>query len=298
MSCLDDTLLGQLADGTLDGVGAAAIDGHVDGCADCALLVAELVRALDTGDAVASERPYLAVGAQVGRYVIAEMIGAGAMGQVYAARDPELGRHVALKLTARQGPLDQERQLREARALARIRHPNVVAVHDVGMTGDRAFLAMELVPGTTLADATAGRPWRDVVGWYAQAARGLAAAHDAGVVHRDVKPANILFGDDGRVLVGDFGLARGDDAAAIAAIAATAATADGSLRTAQVGTPAYMAPEVAAGGRADPRSDQYSFFVALRESLAGAGAGVPQPRERQLGRRCLIKISHPTRRDA
>src|SRR5262245_4403446 len=144
-------------------------------------------------------------GARVGRYILGDVVGRGAMGVVHAARDPELDREVAVKLHATSAP---ERLRREARALARLSHPNVVQVHDVGEHEGRAFVAMELVDGESLRDwLRTARPAHAIVSVLAQAGRGLSAAHAAGLIHRDFKPDNVLLARDGRVLVTDFGLA-------------------------------------------------------------------------------------------
>ena len=227
-------------------------------------------------------------GAAAGRYVILDRIGAGGMGVVYAAYDPELDRRVALKLlrTDRFAAPGHLRLLREAKALARLTHPNVVAVHDAGTFGDQVFVAMELVEGETLRQwlEAGSRSWREVLDRLLAAGRGLAAAHAAGLVHRDFKPENVLLGRDGRVRVVDFGLAK---ALADAAEEEPAAPdSGGELASpltewgAVLGTPAYMAPEQIRGIAADARSDQFSFCVALYEALYGerpfAGKG---PRE-------------------
>ena len=162
----------------------------------------------------------LAPGATVGRYVILNLVGRGGMGEVYAAYDPQLDRKVALKLlheTAARGAAARtarERLLREAKAIARLSHPNVVVVHDAGaiddpVHGDRVFLAMEFIEGETLAAwlAAAPRAWRAIRDVFAAAGEGLAAAHEAGLVHRDFKPQNVMVGRDGSVRVMDFGLA-------------------------------------------------------------------------------------------
>src|SRR5262249_4840316 len=176
-------------------------------------------------------------------------------GVVYAANDPELGGQVALKLL--KTALDQERLVREARALARVSHPNVVAVHDVGRWKERVFIAMELVRGRDLRAwlRERRRRWPEVVDVFIAAGRGLASAHAAGLVHRDFKPENVLISSEGRVAVSDFGLARGLEEAP-----------DGTVS----GTLAYMAPEQAAGELADARSDQYAFCASLFEALHGA----------------------------
>ncbi len=200
-------------------------------------------------------------GALVGRYVVLHVVGQGGMGVVYAAWDPELDRKVALKLVRpdRAGS-DPHRTLHEAQAIARLSHPNVIAVYDAGHVGDQVFLAMELVEGRTLREWLAEsprRPWREVLDVFLLAGRGLAAAHAAGLVHGDFKPENVLLGEDSRVRVADFGLARPAEA--------EAAEPGGAVS----GTPAYMAPELPRGSRSDARSDQYSFCVALWEALHG-----------------------------
>nr|WP_255216494.1 serine/threonine-protein kinase [Pseudenhygromyxa sp. WMMC2535] len=220
----------------------------------------------------------------VGRYTIIGTLGAGGMGIVYVARDEQLDRRVALKLLRRSDDDDEAsvRLQREAMAMARLSHPNVVTVHEVGRYQEQIFVAMEFVSGTNLRAWLAAEPrgWREVVAAFVQAGEGLAAAHGAGLVHRDFKPDNVLFGDDGRVRVADFGLAHAMDAAAeeVATLAPDVSdetisaisldvqlTKTGSL----LGTPAYMAPEQFGGGRGDTRSDQFSFCVALWEGLYG-----------------------------
>lgn len=233
----------------------------------------------------AGEGEPLAPGATLaGRYVILERLGAGGMGVVYAAYDRELDRRVALKLLhPTEDPTARQRLLREAQAMARLTHPNVVTVHDVGEHGGRTFIAMEFVAGESL-EAWLRRgphPWREVVARFLEAGRGLAAAHRAGLVHRDFKPANVLLGRDGRVRVADFGLARAtaldEDETTLPLDATTAEALSGAsplsapitLPGAVVGTPRYMAPEQVLGGRADGRSDQFAFCVALYEALWG-----------------------------
>jgi Tol biopolymer transport system component len=222
----------------------------------------------------------IAPGDCLGRYTIRARLGGGGMGEVFAADDPELGRVVALKvLRPDRSDESSEARLRfqrEAQAMARLSHPNVVAVYDVGAHGERAFIAMELVSGPTLATWLAERPrgWREVLAVFAQAGHGLAAAHEAGLVHRDFKPSNVLIGD--RVRVADFGLARAAlDAPEPPARSAT--PLDGVVTRAgdTPGTPAYMAPEQRAGLAAGRLADQYAFAVALHEALLGARPGQP-----------------------
>ncbi len=229
-----------------------------------------------------------AAGAErIGRFVVVERLGGGAMGVVYRAHDPELARDVALKLlrpdlrtegNASRGPA---RLLREAQAIARINHPNVIAVHEVGTVGDQVFIAMEFVEGQTLSRWLAGRPSaRRVLEVFLAAGRGIAAAHAAGVVHRDFKPDNVLVGNDARVRVVDFGLARHTtsgvagadhppDPPALDVTADTPIAASLTKTGAVMGTPAYMSPEQYLGRPADARSDQFSFCVALYEGLYG-----------------------------
>ena len=236
----------------------------------------------ETGLAVTRiSEPRITSGATLGRYVIKDVLGAGGMGVVYRAHDPELGRLIALKVV-NPGERDLQqsqssgRLVREAQAMARVAHPNVIVVHDAGTVGAQVFVAMELVDGQDLAawEQAEPRPWRDVVAVYTQAARGLAAAHDAGLVHRDFKPANALVARDGRVRVLDFGLARTLEATATAEpLAQTAASgprhAPNQLTQtgAVMGTPQFMSPEQHFGNPADARSDQFNLCVALYHAL-------------------------------
>ncbi len=224
---------------------------------------------------------------RIGRFRILDIIGAGGMGVVYAAHDDELDRRVAVKLIHRlalgEDDAERRRLRREARALARLSHPNVVHVYDAGFHEDALYIVMELVDGVTLRRwlQTEARPWEDILARFVEAGRGLVAAHEAGIVHRDFKPANALLGADGRVRVVDFGLARGTDAETEPdqrgrAARARGASASASELTTRItgtgrltGTPAYMSPEQHRGGEVDPRSDQFSFCVALYEALYG-----------------------------
>jgi eukaryotic-like serine/threonine-protein kinase len=223
------------------------VEQHIDACASCSSLLVGVGHTFDRGDDLPSV-------SKLGRYEIVELIGRGAMGSVYSARDPLLEREVALKVlhTRDGGSLD------EARALARLSHANVVAVYDVGEDDGRVYIAMERVAGTTLGAwlARAPRDWRAITAAFLHAARGLAAAHAAGVVHGDFKPDNVLVREDGSVVVTDFGLAR-----------MQGARVSGELLA---GTPAYMAPEQLHGAPATPASDQFAFATALYEALYGA----------------------------
>jgi len=226
-----------------------------------------------------AEPERLSRGTLVGRYVILDVLGEGGMGVVYAAFDPELDRKVAVKLlqASEDGSVGGKAWLlREAQALARLAHPNVIAVHDVGaLPGDRVFVAMELVEGVNLRTWLEGdHDWREALAVMRAAGAGLAAAHAAGLVHRDFKPDNVLVGDDGRVRVLDFGLARlrEDEPAASRQSdreIETRSPLSDQLTVAgtMVGTPAYMAPELYAGGPAGAATDQFSFGVAFYEAL-------------------------------
>ncbi|MFP2931334.1 serine/threonine-protein kinase, partial [Pyxidicoccus sp. 3LG] len=166
----------------------------------------------------------------------------------------------------------RQRLLREAQALARLSHPNVVTLYDVGAFEDGIFLAMELVEGINLAGwMKQPRPWREVLRVFVEAGRGLGAAHAAGLVHRDFKPANVLLGRDGRVYVTDFGIARLLHQEDGASTPASPEAPMGRLTHSGLvlGTPAYLAPELLRGRRADARSDEFSFCVALYEALFG-----------------------------
>ncbi len=222
-------------------------------------------------------------GARLGRYVVEGPLGRGGMGVVYAAYDPELGRRVALKILRGGDPSGdahtperRDRLLREARALARLSDRHVITINDVGTCEGRVFLAMELLEGPTLQvwRASGARAWQHVLAAYVDAGRGLAAAHAVGLVHRDFKPANVMFSADGRVVVLDFGLAHLVDAPlpSLATGASSDATSDPrhATRTGQLlGTPAYMAPEQRRGEPCGPAADQFSYCVALYEALRG-----------------------------
>lgn len=235
---------------------------------------------------------------RLGRFVLMDRLGQGGMGVVYSAYDPDLDRRVALKLlrtgTERVSRTARERLLREAQALARLSHPNVVPVYEVGVLDEQVFIVMEFVVGKTLRDwATNERSWREVLDAYRQAGQGLAAAHAVGLVHRDFKPDNVLVGDDGRIRVLDFGLARGPadqdappsepgdilDEQSSARRLNTPLTQTGAV----LGTPAYMPLEQFDGAKVGPASDQFSFCVSLYEGLYRgrpfAGESLPALRE-------------------
>jgi eukaryotic-like serine/threonine-protein kinase len=263
-----DRVLEYLA-GELSSEQRDAIEVHVDECSDCRALLVELARTgLDAVTLAPVEEPKT-----IGRYRVEARLGDGGMGTVYAAYDPQLDRRVAVKLVhpelAQRGGI--ERLLREGRALARLQHPNVVAVHDAGTDGDRVYVAMELVEGETLgAWLRAGpRTWQDVVAKIAAAGRGIAAAHRAGIVHRDVKPDNVLIDRDGTPKVADFGLAGHSDPVPVELPPGDATepvprlTQPGMV----MGTPLFMSPEQRRGEEVGPASDQYSLCAALDHAL-------------------------------
>ncbi|MCB9701188.1 MAG: serine/threonine protein kinase [Myxococcales bacterium] len=213
---------------------------------------------------------------RVGRFALLERVGVGGMGVVYVAHDPDLDRRVALKLLRGDRRSPSARLLREAQALARLSHPNVVAVHEVGVHEGEVFMAMEFIEGETLAAwLTTPRSPAEILAAFVDAGRGLAAAHAAGLVHRDFKPSNVLVGGDGRVRVSDFGLVRllvGGEVQATAPGEGDEAASSSSALTmtgAVVGTPGYMSPEQFESRFIGAASDQFSFCVALYEALYG-----------------------------
>lgn len=258
----------------------AAMDADPQWLGVLALLAAELdvdTRAASAPDSSTLDRVQqqfssrLHPGQPVGRFEIVRPLGRGGMGSVYGAFDPKLERMVALKILHASRPSEQPRLVSEARALAQVNHPNVITVHDVGRWEERVFVAMELIEGQTLRQwrREATRSWGEVVRVYRDAALGLAAAHAAGIVHRDVKPSNVMITEQGRVVVVDFGLAI--DAEPAVETASVGVSPHGQTRgTSRAGTPAYMAPEQRRGERATPASDQFALSVALYEALTGA----------------------------
>jgi tetratricopeptide (TPR) repeat protein len=237
------------------------------------------------------------------------------MGVVFKAYDPDLDRAVALKVlqtVTGHSKTAHDRLLREAQALARLQHPNVVAVYDVGPFGGDVFIAMEFVEGKTLRQWLKDRPrsQREVIDAYLAAGEGLLAAHRAGLMHRDFKPDNVIVGNDGRVRVLDFGLARaagirpepGSDTPPpdVAEAAPVIEPGSSSLLEKQltrvgatVGTPRFMAPEQQMGGSVDERADQFSFCVALYHSLYGGYPFGPLAAERAFGDMVAERVAEP-----
>ena len=299
VECLDENIIVELVAERLPVATVADVTAHAGRCDSCRELIAAAASVLlpssdGAVDGIAATIPRrraatgsdgsrhsFAAGDSIGRYRVLEVLGAGGMGVVYGAFDPQLQRKVALKLVrADFAALDVElraRLVREAQAMARIRHPNVITVFDVGTFDERLFVAMEVIDGPTLSawQAQRGRSVADILAVFGAAGRGLAAAHAAGLVHRDFKPDNILIGADGHVCVTDFGLARPLALPAGRAHPTTTGqdTPPDQLQLTQagavVGTPAYMAPEQMRGAPPDERADQFSFCVALFEALYG-----------------------------
>jgi len=254
--------------------------------------------AMEPSSRASADRDVVAPGTELGRYIVLDAIGAGGMGVVLRAYDPKLQREVALKRIRPERLNEQaaERMVREAQAMAQLAHPNVVAVHDVEQDGPTVMLVMELVAGRTLREWLEDEkpPWPRILEVFVQAGRGLQAAHAADLMHRDFKPDNVLVGDDGRVRVTDFGLARGLGGRLSAEPQADSAgppsgpksessrvlaSWSGSHRSLSapmteagtiMGTPHYMAPEQSMGDEFDARADQYALSVALWEALTGA----------------------------
>jgi serine/threonine protein kinase len=290
---LDDNAASEFVSGSLPPSALGKVEGHLAGCRECRALVAAL--AADPGDdsnaaTFRHERPSasqvgelprktLAIGDRVGRYLVLSSIGAGGMGVVFAAYDPQLDRKIALKLLRSSLAVSSKdartRLRREAQAIAQLSHPNVVSVYDVGTTDDGdLYIAMEFVEGDTLTIWLRKYPrtWREIIDVFLQAARGLWSAHSVGLLHRDFKPDNVLVGSDSRVRVTDFGLARSVLAPDEVAQARPEMTALNIALTATgtvLGTPRYMPPEQMTGPDLDARSDQFSFCVALYEALYG-----------------------------
>src|SRR5512143_3586363 len=221
----------------------------------------------------------LAAGSRLGPYEILSPLGAGGMGEVYRAKDPRLGREVAVKVLPASFSNDADRLRRfeqEARAAGLLNHPNITAVYDIGSHGGAPYVVTELLEGETLRGALAGGHLsaRKAIDHAVQLAQGLAAAHEKGIVHRDLKPENVFVTKDGRVKILDFGLAKlthaeeGSGGSLTGLQTATAATEPGVV----MGTMGYMAPEQVRGKSADARSDIFAFGAILYEMLSGKRA--------------------------
>lgn len=286
-ACLDADTAASYAEHRLPPDEMRGVDRHIDGCASCRELVSAVAMVLwsqssqpGPADAAPAVEGILPRGTRVGPFEVERPLEAGGMGLVYSAHDSRLARQVALKcVRERRGRSDQ--LLREARTMAQLSHPNVVAVYDVIDAHGQIFLAMELVVGRSVRQwlEAAPRGWKAVVDVFLAAGAGLAAAHAASIVHGDVKPANILFGDDGRIRVTDFGLSRSADDEAEEAAGPR-------------GTLAYMAPEQRDGAPCDALGDQYAFCASLHEAIFGSVPGrapARQPRVPRALRRILSR---------
>jgi len=293
MECLSENRVLRVAEGHLTGAELGEVEAHLLECEDCRRVLASAAAALTIAPSTIAPASgsdvvrQLALRARVGatfprgqridRYVIDKLCGAGGIGVVYVAHDPRLNRRVALKVLSPSVTSvgGHALLLHEAQAMARLSHPNVVAVHDCGSFEQQVFLAMEFVEGKTLRQwlRDAPRTWAEILDLFEQAGQGLVAAHAAGLVHRDFKPDNVLVGKDGRVRVTDFGLASLAELAPppliggeyFAGASVLLQTATGVLK----GTPAYMAPEQFKNGILDARTDQFAFCVALFEAVYG-----------------------------
>jgi hypothetical protein len=290
-ACPDEDDLVLYLEAQLGPEETARIEEHLDVCAACHRVAAAVAQAdsrvlANDSSEPTTDRPRpgtrtgrparrLPPGSAVGRYVVGELLGEGGMGIVYAAHDTELDRHVALKVVAGTGhDADglRKRLLREARLAAQLRHANVVVVHDVGEANGYAYLAMELVRGRSLRACVsdASISIRTRLGWLVDVASALAAAHARGLVHRDVKPENVMVDEASTVKVVDFGIARNfvqhvDMMTAERPALASAITRKGAL----IGTPAYMAPEQLRDEPVDARIDQFAWGVLAHELLSG-----------------------------
>ncbi len=307
LDCLDPDTAASYAANALDPNERERVEQHIDGCASCRELVSLVAKAAwsTQGTTDSQKAPTvtqvggppvprrkaadtLPRGTRIGPFDIVHPLSAGGMGMVYVGYDARLDRQVALKCV-RDHSGDNAQLLTEAKLMAQLAHPNVVPVYDVIDAHGQVFIAMELVVGRTLRQwiQAAPRTWRALVDVFIEAGIGLAAAHAIGMVHGDVKPGNVLVGDDGRVRVTDFGLAG--------------FASDGEEETTGVrGTPAYFAPEQLRGQTSDTFSDQYAFAVSLHEALYGALPGTPPTRKASVPaavRRALTRALSTARKD-
>lgn len=268
-ACPDEEQLTRLADGVLPPDEAAALAAHTEACTSCRRIVGLLVKlksskrdpSLSTTLPSADTAPAIPIGAELGRYVTKRFVGAGAMGVVFEAEDPALQRRVAIKvMRSARSATAQELLKREAQVMAQLSHRNVATVFDVGVVDERSWVAMEFIEGPTLRAWLQSEPRSEqaILARILEAGSGLAAAHKAGVIHRDFKPDNVLVeSSSARVVVTDFGLSAGSGDTSLA-------TPSGSI----VGTPAYMAPEQRLGN-ADAASDQFAFCISAVEAFTG-----------------------------
>jgi hypothetical protein len=299
----------DLAAGVLLAAETAAVHAHLDRCAECRALVAHVVHGYGAsaeraprGDGSGSRGARLGLGSpapegatvvdaaitsawptlnevrgnrpgelsRIDEYRLLGVLGSGGMGTVYRAHDTLLEREVAIKLITRTGSEPaRQRFLLEARAVARIRHPNIVIIHRVGFADDQPYIVYDLIRGRTFRDLRSPMPWPKVLELAAGAVRGLTAAHACNVLHRDIKPANLMIDESGDVVLVDFGLAKLDGDGGPSDGAASPGDPRMTATGATLGTPRYMAPEAWRGAPATPQTDLYSLGVVLYELLAG-----------------------------
>ncbi len=284
MECLTEAQVLARIGGELDSQARDVQDRHVWECSACRMLLALAARDSAQPDherASATQEPPFHPGDRVGRYLLRGLLGTGGMGLVYEAYDPKLQRNVAVKVVRPRTESSNRaltRMVREAQAMARVHSDYVVDVYEAKAARGHFFIAMQLVRGTTLLQwLRHERPsWRGILERFAEAGRGLADAHAAGIVHRDFKPQNVLIRNSGgpvQALVADFGLSASIGGAALTAVTASQRSVSSSMVTqtgARLGTPAYMAPEQYEGSAVTPKADQFSFCVALYEALWGS----------------------------
>jgi eukaryotic-like serine/threonine-protein kinase len=261
MPCLSDAVIAALAEHRLPERERVPATHHLETCETCQGVLA-LLQSRD--DNVSGPK-------KIDRFVVLKTLGQGAMGVVYLAYDAKLERRVAIKVLDATDPGVEARIEREARTLARLNHPNIVAVYDVGLHDEQVYMTMEFVNGVTLrAWLAEKRSQEEILEVFNQAGEGLKFAHGAGVVHRDFKPDNVLIGRDRRVRVVDFGLAQSGRRADSFTMPLLQSALTSVTRTGHaVGTPAYMAPEQILAGVVDARTDQFAFAIALAEALYG-----------------------------
>ncbi len=291
--CINEDEALEFGSDTLSEEKRRAIEAHINVCSACLELTLALSDESRSGSefssALAPTASGLATSEKVANYTILEEVGSGGMGVVYAAYDLELERRLALKIVRRSGPVALQRIRREAQALARMSHPNVVTVYGVhSLPDDELVIAMEYVQGESLrkwVEAQSQRPWTELRQVFLQAAAGLASAHRAGLVHRDFKPDNVLVTPEGNVKVIDFGLVgvstERTHPLPVESTTSVPLTREGAF----VGTPEYMAPEQLDHGVVDARTDQFAFCVTLFEAVYGRrpfSATTPGERRKKL----------------
>ncbi len=264
-TCLERARAAALVLGQLPPLEAVSIRRHLEQCKTCEALVSAIEGQL-AGETASDSLDLLPLTQRVDRYVVLSELGRGGMGQVFSAYDPKLNRRVALKVLLR--GLDDAQLLREAQALAQLSHPNVVQVFDAGVHAERVYVAMELLEGSSLRTwlRSGPRPWREILRRFLEAGEGLSAAHRAGLIHRDFKPANVVCSPTGAKVL-DFGIAQ----------AISAGRPDAEQRGKVMGTPAYMAPEQRRAEPSDVRTDVYGFCASAYEALASVRWPAPPP---------------------